>query len=286
MPDDLTRRIRARHELMSPGQRRVADHLLENYEDAAFQSAACIARAVGVSESLVVRFAASLGYEGFRDLSSALGERVKVRLSLPERLHLAPPELTADVRGSDLLAHVVDLDRANLDGTLAGLTSDVFDSVVTAMLEARTIYLVGLRGPAHLAGLFGLLLDKAGADVVVVRQGDVVMFDRLRHVGERDLLFAFTFARYTKRSREALRLAHARGAKTVVMTDSPTAPVIAEGDLVLNVRVASASFQHSYVAAVTVMNALVTAWTLRAPQRTLASLEAIEAVIPPDAFMT
>jgi len=78
--DDLIRRIRARHELMSPGQRRVADHLLENYEDAAFQSAASVARAVGVSESLVVRFAASLGYEGFRELSSALGEMVKARL--------------------------------------------------------------------------------------------------------------------------------------------------------------------------------------------------------------
>lgn len=286
MPDDLIRRIRARHELMSPGQRRVADHLLENYEEAAFQSAACVARAVGVSESLVVRFAAFLGYDGFRELSATLGEMVKARLSLPERLHRAPPELTADLPGSDLLAHVVDLDRMNLDETLAGPTASVLDSVVSAMLEARTIYLVGLRGPAHLAGLFGLLLDKAGADVVVVSQGDVVMFDRLRRLGDCDLLFAFAFARYTKRSLEALRLARARGATTVVMTDSQTAPVIADGDLVLDVGVASASFQHSYVAAVTVMNALVTAWTLRAPERSLASLEAIEAVIPPDAFMT
>jgi DNA-binding MurR/RpiR family transcriptional regulator len=72
LPDDLIRRIRAHRDSMIPGYRRVADYLLEHYQDAAFRSAACVARAAGVSESLVVRFASSLGYAGFRELSGTL----------------------------------------------------------------------------------------------------------------------------------------------------------------------------------------------------------------------
>jgi DNA-binding MurR/RpiR family transcriptional regulator len=286
VPDDLIRRIRAHRDTMSPGYRRVADYLVEHYQDAAFRSAAWVASAAGVSESLVVRFASSLDYTGFRELSGALEAMVKARLSLPDRLRRAQPALTADTPAAELLAHVVSLDFRNLEETLAGAIADTLDAAVTALLGARTLYLVGLRGSAHLAGLFGVLLDKAGADVRVVTQGDVVMFDRLRPIGPDDVMFAFSFARYTRRSLEALRLARDRGATTIVMTDAPTSPVVGHGDLVLNVRVASASFQHSYVAAITVMNALVAAWALRAPDRSLASLEAIEAVIPPDAFLT
>ena len=98
-------------------------------------------------------------------------------------------------------------------------------------------------------------------------------------------MVAFTFARYTRRSAEALRIARDRGAATIVMTDTPSSPVAGEADLALHVRVASASFQHSYVAAVSVLNALVVGWTLRAPDRTVASLEAIEALLPADAFL-
>lgn len=286
MSDDLIRRIRAKRDGMSPGHQRVADYLVEHYQDAAFRPAAWVAEAAGVSESLVVRFAASLGYAGFRELSGALEAMVKARLSLPDRLRRAQPALNADTPAAELLAHVVALDIGNLEETLAGATAGTLDAAVTALLEARTIYLVGLRGSAHLAGLFGVLLDKAGADVRVVTQGDVVLFDRLRRLGANDALVVFGFARYTRRSLEALRLARTRGAATIVVTDAPTSPVVAEKDLVVTVRVASASFQHSYAAAITVMNAMVAAWALRAPERSLASLEAIEAVIPPDAFLT
>lgn len=278
-------RIRARRAEMTPGYERVADWLVEHPKDAAFASAAEVADAVGASESLVVRFAAFLGYEGFPGLSRELQAIVKAHLSLPERLDRAPPELTSHTTMPDVFAHVVGLDRANLAETLDDPSSSALEDVLAALLEARTIYLVGLRGSAHLAGLFGLLLDKVGANVRVVTQGDLVLFDRIRTIGSEDALFAFAFPRYTRRSAEALRIARQRGAATIVMTDAPSSPMAGEAALSLHVRVASASFQHSYVAAVSVLNTLVVGWTLRAHERTVASLDALEDLLPNDAFL-
>ncbi|MBA2665458.1 MAG: MurR/RpiR family transcriptional regulator [Trueperaceae bacterium] len=286
MEGDVFERIRARRTGMSPGYRRVADYLARHHRDAAFLPAADVAEAAGVSESLVVRFAASLGYDGYPGLTRELREIVKASLSLPQRLRGRPADLGASTPAADVWRAVAAQDEANLRATVEDPTSSPLEDVLDAMLRARRIYVLGLRGPAHLAGLFGVLLDKAGADVRVITSGDVVMFDALRHIGPHDLLFAFTFARYTRRTLEALRLARMQGAATVVVTDALAAPAVAETDHSLHVRVDSASFQHSYTAVIGLMNALVVAWTLRAPERTLGSLEALEAVLPHDDFLS
>lgn len=283
--EDLLARLRARRADLSPGQARVADHLLARPEDAAFQTAAEVAAAVGVSESLVVRFAAALGYAGYPGLVQELQGRLRARASLPDRMRRRPAALTAATPAAEVWAAVAAQDRANLEATLEDASSSPLEEVVTALLEARTIFVVGLRGSAHLAGLLGLLLDKAGADVRVRTSGDVTLFDRLRTVGPEDVLVAFSFARYTRRTIEALRLARGRGATTVAITDALTAPAVVEADLSLHAHVASASFQHSYAPVVSLLNALVVAWTLRAPERTLRSLEALEAVLPEGEFL-
>lgn len=282
---DVLALLRARRPALSPGQRRVADHLLAAPEDAAFRTAAQVAAAAGVSESLVVRFAAALGFAGYPGLVRALRDRVRARASLPERLRRRPAALDAATPAAEVVAAVVAQDRANLEATLEDAAGASLEEVVAALLAARTIHVVGLRGSAHLAGLFGLLLDKAGADARVVTNGDVTLFDRLRALGPDDVLVAFSFARYTRRTIDALRLARARGATTVAITDAPGSPAVAEADRALHVHVASASFQHSYAAAVSLLNALVVAWTLRAPERTVRSLEAFEAVLPEGEFL-
>ena len=69
--------IRALYGQFSPGYRRIADYLLNHYQDAAFMTAAEIARIVDVDTALVVRFAQRLGYPGFPELINEVQEEVK-----------------------------------------------------------------------------------------------------------------------------------------------------------------------------------------------------------------
>ncbi len=56
----------------SKGQRRIAQYIMDEYDKAAFMTAAKLGERVGVSESTVVRFAVSLGFDGYPAMQKAM----------------------------------------------------------------------------------------------------------------------------------------------------------------------------------------------------------------------
>ena len=65
--NELLIRIDERYPKFSKGQKRLADYIKENYDKAAFLTAAKMGEAVGVSESTVVRFATQLDIKATRN---------------------------------------------------------------------------------------------------------------------------------------------------------------------------------------------------------------------------
>ena len=76
MKDNVLQMIQSERGAFSKGQRRIAQYILENYDKAAFMTAAKLGKAAQVSESTVVRFAAQLGYDGYPEMQKALQEMV------------------------------------------------------------------------------------------------------------------------------------------------------------------------------------------------------------------
>lgn len=71
---DIISYIREHKTDFSKRQRIIADYIMQNYDSAAYMTAAALAAAVGVSESTVVRFAAELGFDGYQKLQKRLQE--------------------------------------------------------------------------------------------------------------------------------------------------------------------------------------------------------------------
>ena len=63
--NELVQRLEDGYNKFSKGQKKLADFIREDYDKAAFMTAAKMGEEVGVSESTVVRFATALGYEGY-----------------------------------------------------------------------------------------------------------------------------------------------------------------------------------------------------------------------------
>ena len=88
--ENLLSKMNKQYQSFSKGQKKLATYINDNYDKAAFLTAARLGETVGVSESTVVRFAIHLGYKGYPEFQKALEELVRNK-----------PELhTAD--GSDL----------------------------------------------------------------------------------------------------------------------------------------------------------------------------------------
>jgi DNA-binding MurR/RpiR family transcriptional regulator len=152
------------------------------------------------------------------------------------------------------------------------------------LLGARRVYVTGFRGLSHPAGLLAFLLDMTGIETTLLHSGSAVDYQVARRIGPADALVAFSFVRYTTRTLDLVRLARSRGARTVVIADSVTAPAARAAEYVLRAAVQSHSFHNSYVAAVSIINALVTAISTKARDRVARSLKDVDAVMPPGEF--
>ena len=88
MEKDIISLMKQKQPKMSKSHKVIANYIMDNYEQAVFMTAAQLGKTVGISESTVVRFAASLGYDGYPEFQKALEEWVKNRLTGVQRVNV------------------------------------------------------------------------------------------------------------------------------------------------------------------------------------------------------
>ena len=261
---DLLQQILAAHPKLSKGQRQVVDYLYGNYRETVFLTASEIGQQVGVSTSTVTRVAVSLGYKGFPELQGAFRDLVRGERSTVSRLQQATGD-GADGR-RDVVAQVFAEDMENLRLTHQEVDRAALNRAATAILEARQVYIAGLRSTHALALLlhFGLELSVGTARVLAPGIGDLP--EQISEMGKGDVLVAISFARYSRQTMEILMQAKSRGARIVVITDKATSPLALQADISLVGRTNLKSIIESYVAPLSLINSLVTLIASRNPR--------------------
>ena len=255
---DLIERLNLSGKRLSKSHRRIAEYIVTHYEKAVFMTAAALGKMVHVSESTVVRFAVALGYEGYPQLQHSLQELVRHRLTAAQRF-----EMTSEMQESEVLPTVLKADMLNIRRTVEQIDAGAFAKVVTRLLQADAIYVLGLRSAAPLAQFFGYYLHFIFDDVRIVASGISDVFESISRIRKNDVLFGISFPRYSTRTLEAMRFAHESGAQVVGLTDGPMSPLHAEVDICLSAHTDMASFVDSMVAPLSVINALLVALALK-----------------------
>lgn len=256
----------------SKAQRKISGFLLENRASAVGMTAAKLARAVGTSESTVVRFAAKLGYPGYPELQAALRESVRESLTSVERMELSHPE---DER--DAFSRSMRTDIENIKRTLAEMDVSVLDHVADRLSEARRIYILGTRSAASLAMFLNFYLEQLFDDVRLVQtsSGNEIL-DQLFPVNGQDVVIGISFPRYSRRTVDAMDFSRKKGAFVCAVTDGPHSPLVELADETVFAYNENESFVDSLVAPMAVLNALIAAIVAKHPEeyaRRLASLE-------------
>lgn len=255
---ELLERLNHSGKRLSKSHRRIAECIVTHYDKAAFMTASKMGEYVGVSESTVVRFAVALGYEGFPQLQKALQELIRHRLTATQRL-----EMTGDMGHAQVLNKVMKTDMQNIRATLDELNLEVFDAVIESILQARNVYVLGLRASAPLAEFFGHYLNFISANVHIVTSGVSDVFEQIARINEEDVLIGISFPRYTSHTVKAMKFARSRGASLIAITDGPLSPLHAEANLCLTAKSDMASFVDSMAAPLSLINALIVALSQR-----------------------
>lgn len=255
---ELLQRLNHSGKRLSKSHRRIAECIVTHYDKAAFMTASKLGEYVGVSESTVVRFAAALGYDGFPQLQKALQELIRHRLTATQRL-----EMTGDMGHAQVLNKVLKTDIQNIRTTLDELDLATFDAVIESILQARNLYVLGLRASAPLAEFFGHYLNFIFPNVHTVTSGVSDVFEQIARISDEDVLIGISFPRYTSHTVKAMKFARSRGATLIAITDGPLSPLHAEANLCLMAKSDMASFVDSLTAPISLINALIVALSQR-----------------------
>ena len=256
MKENVLQMIQSERESFSKGQRRIAQYILDNYDKAAFMTAAKLGKATQVSESTVVRFASQLGYEGYPEMQKALQELVRGRLTSIQRIQVSREQMDHQ----DILGSVMQRDMGSIHTAIDRLDRSAFDSAVDKLLHARHIYILGVRSSAYLAGYLHFYFHLIFPNVTLVQNmagGEI--FEQMVRIGPGDVIVGISFPRYSKLAVSAVEFAHSRGAEVVAITDSKMSPLYKLSDAALLVRSDMISFVDSMTAPLSLLNALIVA---------------------------
>lgn len=273
--NELQMRIEEKYRDLSKGQKRVAEYVLDNYDKAVFLTAARLGEVVGVSESTVVRFATQLGYKGYPEFQKALEELVRNRLNSIQRMKVTYGRISQ----SQILETVLQSDIEKIKQTLNGIDHSAFNQAIDTILNARKIYVLGIRSCAPLAAFMSFYLNLLCDNVIVVNtNSSSEIFEQLIRIGEEDVIIGISFPRYSQRTLKALEFASKRKAKIITLTDSVHSPINIYSSCNLIARSDMASIVDSLVAPLSVVNALIVALCMKKQEEVIGTLETLEQI--------
>lgn len=266
MEKDILALIEKESTGFSKSQRKIASFILENYDKAAFMTASRLGNTVGVSESTVVRFAAELGYDGYPEMRKALQDMIRNCLTSVQRIEAARGLL----ENEDILTAVLNSDIEQIRITMDETNREDFNSAVKAIVNAKHIYIFGLRSSAAIASFMGFYFNFLFENVRVVNENSVSeVFEQILRIGEGDVMLALSFPRYSKRTIKAMRYAKDRCATVIGITDNKNSPIAKLADIPLCARSDMVSFVDSLVAPLSLVNALIVAVSSMAQENEL-----------------
>jgi DNA-binding MurR/RpiR family transcriptional regulator len=183
------------------------------------------------------------------------------------------------VEQKEILDTVLQSDIEKIKRTMEQLEHTVFDLAVETILNARTIYIIGIRSCAPIAGFLSFYLNLIFKDVKLIQtSSSSEIFEQMIRISDQDVIIGISFPRYSMRTLKAMEFANNRNAKVITLTDSIHSPMNLYSSCNLIAHSDMVSIVDSLVAPLSVVNALVVALCMKKQKEVVETLETMEQI--------
>lgn len=214
----------------------VAAFAVDRPDDVTFGTVAVIAEQADVQPSTLVRFAQSLGFQGFSEFQDVFRARLRERWpDYDERLEVLRRRSGDNHDAQALFSDFVDTAVASLLRLRNTLSPEAMDKAARLMAGARVIYLVGQRRAFPVSSYMAYALSKLGMPAVLVDNLASLGPEQAHAAGPQDLVIVVSFTPYTALTVDVANQAAARGVPVLAVTDSPFSPLIQSAKAVIEV---------------------------------------------------
>jgi DNA-binding MurR/RpiR family transcriptional regulator len=221
----------------------------------------------------VVRLARTLGYPSFEALRTSIQERVNFDLTGVERLRTLPGHNRSPAA---LLRRIVEGDLESLRSLAHTFSEAQFERFVESLVSAERVTILGFRYVSPLTRYFAYSLGKIKPHVDGFDGADSSLYDRVRLMGEGDVVVGIAFARYPADLVTLLAHASKLGRRVLAITDSPLSPLLPVAEVALFAKAAVLDFVGSLAAPAALINCVVSAIGVRLGTQALERLQALE----------
>ena len=234
-------RIHASYYQLTAAERKVADYVLQQYEQVQFMSITQLADECGIAEATVSRFCRSLKLRGFNAFKIELA-RHSVAVDPAERRSLPADSVAGRSQEVGRLA----VDAVNQTIELA--ESDKILQAVELFEKAPHVMCIGSGGSMIMASAFANMFAMADPKFYAVADSHSQM-SAAATMGQKDIIVLFSYSGSTTGGVQVLELAKSRGIATVLITRYPKSPAAKLADVVLRCGSNEGPFQSGSVPA-------------------------------------
>lgn len=246
---------------LTKAQQKIAEYFIQNPERVGMSSSMEVAKAIGVSDASITRFARAIGYEGFTDLKNDIYSSLANQatgglnsLSLAERFE----ENRAKYSGDGSPENYMRVLQYNLEWTFHQNSEERFQQVADMLCRAQHRYVIGFRGCLGVAEQCAWLLRFLLDHVVSISDEGPGGIGSLQDVGAGDCVLFYSTSRYYKADLKIAQLAKKRGASLCVVTNGVLSPLAELADVLLIAETKHMSFFNSSAALNMISEYLVT----------------------------
>ena len=271
----IKEKIKGKYDTLPRNQKKVADYFIDNFDRIPFLNVQEIARSTGTSVASVVRFAQSVGFEGFSKLRDAIAESFQNQINNK----IIFPLFEKHKADEDLLTEVANVDIANINNTLNLIERKTFDDIIKRILDAERVFTAGLGISYLLSEILAYQLSQVGIDSTVFKHTHTLFHEQILFMNKKDLLIVFSFPPYSKETIDAAQFAKEKNIDVIAVTNKYASPVTFCTKANLIVKSENMLFTNSFAAISVLINAIATACALKKKSRAKKILKETEEIM-------
>ena len=247
----LEERIRNKLSQFPTKTRRVAEYILANPSETAFQSISETADKLSVSRAQLVRVARMLGFEGYADLKHALKQKLLEQINPTSEIDTSYSDETPE--------DIAKLEQANIQQTCQNLMMNrsAISRFCKSVMNSDVIYCMGWGISSMPAEWLYTRFAELGLKSVLMRRGSLSLLEQARGIRQNDMLIVCELPSYVIEVTEAVKEISARTNCSIAsITDSPAAPVCSFAGMQFFVSDRSPLFGSSLIGSMFTIQAL------------------------------
>ncbi|MGO4855579.1 MurR/RpiR family transcriptional regulator [Phaeovulum sp. W22_SRMD_FR3] len=264
--EELIRLIHERHDQMSKTYQRISVYLTQNPNEVAVNAVNTIAARCGIHASSFVRFAQSLGYNGFKELQGLFQKRLATAApGFDARRRALDSEMLhrEDRSEYSFLRDLVVRDIASLQDMLERISPNDIATAADLIDGAQTIYIIGQLRSAPVADLLRYVLTMLGKRCVLLDPGGGLATHMARAMRPNDVLIAISFRFYATEVVNIVEAAKEAEIPIVAISDSTLSPLAKSARVLFEVPEHDYTFSRSLAAPMCLAQALTIAVAAR-----------------------